>query len=282
MDTLERQTQLLDAVRRVMLPLVRLLMDEGIGYQQFIAQLKPVFLEQALAQVQAHGEKETDSAISLRSGIARKDVNAWRQCPQIGKRANKRSIPAEVFARWISDPDYQSPDGLARKLPRTGIKPSFETLARSVNLGIHPLSVLNELIRLDLVALEEGAHGEDMVVLLGTGYIPQRDYAQLLELFVDNLSAHMETATRNLRSEGPAQLEQAAYAGELTEESAARLSQLARELWADMLKTFLAEATRLHTQDRGQGTRLVRLGAYFHDGLSPPPEQASTEHQSNA
>jgi len=269
MDALERQTQVLEAVRRVVQPLVRLLVDEGIGYQTFMAQMKPVFIEQALAEVLQRGEKDTDSAISLRSGIHRKEVSAWRLNPTPGKKATKRSIPAEVFARWLSDPTCCSASGVLTSLPRTGPAPSFESLSRSVNQDVHPLSVLNELIRLGLAKLEPGSQGEERVCLQSTGFVPQHDQTALLGLFVDNLSAHLETATRNLMADGPAQLEQAAYAGGLTEASAQALASLSRDLWADMLRNFLTEARRLHAQDGGMGTRLVRLGAYFHDAHCP-------------
>jgi hypothetical protein len=269
MDALERQALLLDAVRRVMLPLVRLLMDEGIGYQSFIAQMKPVFIEQALAQVRERGEKDTDSALSLRCGIARKDINAWRQNPDPAAKAVKHSISSEVFTRWISDPVYELPGGQPRKLPRVGPAPSFESLSRSVNQDVHPLSVLNELIRLGLAALESGEHGEEQVALLNSAFVPQHDLSELLALFVDNLSAHLETATHNLQAKAPPHLEQAAYAGGLTPGSARLLSDLSRQLWSNMLDAFMTEARRLHAQDAGQGTRLVRLGAYFHDGLQP-------------
>lgn len=270
MDALERQTQVLDAVIRVAQPLVRLLVDEGVGYQTFMAQMKPVFIEQALAEVLQRGEKDTDSALSLRSGIHRKDISAWRQNPTPGKKASKRSIPAEVFARWISDPACRNAQGQVLSLPRVGPAPSFESLTRSVNQDMHPLSVLNELIRLGLAALEVGSLGQEQVTLQSAGFVPQSDWAGLLELFVDNLSAHLQTATHNLMADAPAQLEQAAYAGGLTEASAQALAALARALWADMLKSFLQEASRLHTQDGGNGSRLVRLGAYFHDGHCPP------------
>jgi len=274
MEALERQAQVLDAVRRVAQPLVRLLVDEGIGYQAFMAQMKPVFIEQALAEVLQRGEKDTDSAISLRSGIHRKEVNAWRLNPAPGKKAARRSIPAEVFARWLSDPACQDASGAPASLPRTGPAPSFESLARSVNQDMHPLSVLNELIRLGLAQLVPGDSGEERVALQSAGFVPQHDLTALLALFVDNLGAHLETATRNLMGDGPAQLEQAAYAGGLTEASAQTLAALARDLWADMLRAFLAEAQRLHAQDGGQGPRLVRLGAYFHDAPCPPDDTA--------
>lgn len=270
MEAIERQTQVLDAIRSVMLPLVRLLIDEGIGYQSFIAQIKSSFIEQALAQVQERGEKDTDSALSLRTGIHRKDINAWRQNPMPSPKMTKRSIPNEVYARWISDPLYQHEDGTALPLPRMGSDKntlSFETLARSVNQDVHPLSVLNELIRLGLAQLEPDAQGQECVVLHQTGFVPHSDWTQMLELWVANLAAHIETATQNLNAAPETkQLEQAAYAGGLTEASAHALAQLSRTLWADMLKEFLQEASRLYAQDEGKGMRLVRLGAYFHDG----------------
>lgn len=277
MAVLERQAQVLDAVRRVVAPLVRLLVSEGVGYQNLVAQLKPVFLEQALAQILAHGEKDTDSALSLRSGIHRKDIAAWRQNPEPSRKAVKRSVPAEVFSRWVNDPAYLDGDR-PRPLPRSGPAPSFETLARQVNQDVHPLSVLNELLRLGLVELTLDAQGADQVLLRADSYVPQQNWDETLELFVENLRAHLATATQNLRAEHPLQLEQAAYAGGLTPESAQALAALSRQLWKRMLQEFLAEARRLHAQDGGQGSQLVRLGVYFHDErlpLEPPETDAS-------
>ena len=186
----------------------------------------------------------------------------------------KRSIPAEVFARWISDPALRAADGSVRTLPRAGAMPSFEALARSVNQDVHPLSVLNELIRLDLARLE-AVDGTEVVALVQTGFVPRQDWAELIELFVDNLTAHLATAAANLRGESPAQLEQAVYAGGLTAPSAERLAALSRDLWSAMMNSFLSEATRLHAQDGGRGDRLVRLGAYFHDGPATGDEARS-------
>lgn len=269
METLARQTQILDAVGRVMAPLVRLLVSEGVGYQNAVALLKPVFLEEARAHIAAQGGKDTDSALSLRSGVHRKDISAWRQNPLPPRKAAKRSVPAEVFARWINDPAFQTETGPCT-LPRHGPAPSFEALSRQVNQDVHPLTVLNELLRLGLVVLEAGPDGTDRVALCAEGYVPQEDWTQTLELFVDNLRAHLDTATHNLLKDRPLQLEQAAYAGGLTPESAEALAALSRQLWKRMLKDFLTEAHKRHAQDGGQGTQLVRLGAYFHRETLPP------------
>ena len=56
----QRQTQVMETVQAVMAPLVRWLVQEGVGFGAVQAALKPVFIEQALAQIVARGEKDTE------------------------------------------------------------------------------------------------------------------------------------------------------------------------------------------------------------------------------
>lgn len=274
----QRQTQVTETVQAVMAPLVRWLVQEGVGYAHLQAALKPVFIEQALAQIVARGEKDTDSALSLRSGIHRKDISAWRQSSQGSFKPVKRSISAEVFACWISDPAYADEQG-PQALPRSGPAPSFEALAQQISKDVHPLTVLNELLRLGLVSLEPDAQGGDLVVLRSQAFIPQNDWTQTVDLLRDNLRAHIESAVANLGGQQAPRLEQAAYAGGLSHASAQALSQLSRQLWAQMLKTFLTEAQRLRTRDQALGPCLVRLGVYFHDEQLSPDAAADPEEK---
>ncbi len=48
------------------------------GLYRFVAALKPVFYEQALAELGRIKQNKTDSAVSLLSGLHRKDVSAFR------------------------------------------------------------------------------------------------------------------------------------------------------------------------------------------------------------
>lgn len=270
MEPLERQSQVLEAVGQVVAPLVRLLVHEGVGYQNLAALLKTVFLEQAQAHLRRQGERDTDSALSLRSGIHRKDIAQWRLNPRPGHKAQRPSLAGEVYAAWIRHPELNTPEG-PLPLLRGGAHPSFESLAREVSQDVHPLTVLNELVRLGLARLDVNDQGQECVVLTGGGFVPQQQFEELLPLFVANLSAHLNTATDNLQGDRPRQLEQSAYAGGLTQASADELSRLARQLWQDMLKEFLVEAQRLHDLDEGRGPHTVRLGAYFNDEGPPPP-----------
>lgn len=269
MEPLERQSQVLEAVGQVLSPLVRLLVHEGVGYQNLAAVLKPVFLEQAQAHLRDLGERETDSALSVRSGIHRKDIANWRQNPRPGPKAQRPSLAGEVYAAWIRHPDCIGPEG-PKPLPRNGPAPSFENLTREVSQDVHPLTVLNELIRLGLAELSVDPHGQEWVQLTSGGFVPgQQHFEELLPLFVANLRAHLHTASQNLRGDMPRQLEQAAYAGGLSAQLADALGQLSRQLWQGMLQEFLTQAQALHDKDQGHGPHTVRLGVYFHDEGPP-------------
>ena len=66
----------LDRVLRVMQPLVRLLLRNGVTYTVFAAALKRVFLDGARQELAARGMAQTDSAVSLLCGVHRRDVRS--------------------------------------------------------------------------------------------------------------------------------------------------------------------------------------------------------------
>jgi hypothetical protein len=89
-------------------PLIRLLVSQGVTYPQFTAALKISFLRAAHSELTAAGKKVSDSAISLLSGVHRKDVRALTADGQLGIKPPDRalSVADEVFTRWVNDPAY--------------------------------------------------------------------------------------------------------------------------------------------------------------------------------
>ncbi len=55
------------------------LIRSGVGYTEFSAALKPIFYQQALQELERIDQKPTISAISLLSGLHRKDVSAYKE-----------------------------------------------------------------------------------------------------------------------------------------------------------------------------------------------------------
>lgn len=267
----------LETVDVVMQPLIQLMLHSGVDYPRFAAALKPWFIEQAKAELQRSGQAVTDSSISLRSGVHRKDVRGWREDRLTGKARRDLAISSQVFARWTSDPAYRDRKRQPRALARTGDSPSFETLVRSVTQDVHPFTVLQELIRMGLASVEI-RKGQEIVVANASGFVPAPGSREALELLAANLSDHALAAVCNVLGE-PARLEQSVFAGGITQPSAEALGALARRLWSHARSELASEAIRLYEADKGKpdATARMRFGSYFwsEDRLAPSGEAAA-------
>lgn len=255
--------EVLRALGAVLAPQVRLLLASGLDYTRVAAELKLLFIEQARLELLRGGQADTNSAISLRSGVHRKDVREWRENRLGARIAQGVSLSSQVFARWVQDPLYRDRRKRPKPLPRVGDAPSFDTLARSVTQDVHPYTVLTELIRLGLARIE-ARKGEEFVVPNRDGFVPPAGSRELLELFAGNLSDHASTAVANLLGGAP-RLEQSVFAEGITRESAQHLGELARRLWSQARSEMIAEASRRYAADRHRddATYRARFGAYY-------------------
>lgn len=267
-------SDVLQAWARVQAPLCRLLLDAGIDYPRASAELRRIFLQQAHEQMLRSGAADTDSALSLLSGVHRKEVRQWRS--QARRADGQAAIPlsSQVYARWSALPGYRDRRRRPKPLPRLGPAPSFESLAREVTQDIHPFSVLQEMARLGLVELSL-RKGVEYVVPRHDGYIPHGDLQQLIDLLGMNLADHAAAAVANLGPDTP-RLEQSVFADGLSRASMARLAELARELWAQSRDRMVAEALRCLESDRADRAAhgRMRFGAYYWndpDARAPAP-----------
>lgn len=253
----------LEAVDAVLQPLIQVMLNSGVDYPRFAAALKPWFIEQAKAELQRSGQAVTDSSISLRSGVHRKDVRGWRENRLANKTLRDVAISAQVYARWTSDPLYRDRKRQPRPLKRTGESPSFETLVRSVTQDLHAFTVLQELIRLGLASVEI-RKGQETVVANAAGFVPPPGSREALELLGANLGDHALAAVNNVMGEPP-RLEQSVFAGGITQHSADALGAMARRLWSHARSELVAEALRLYEADQHKpdATARMRFGSYF-------------------
>ncbi len=255
----------LDAARVLMAPVVRWLLRHGVHYGAFAEQMKSVFLDEARREMARSGQHEpSHSAISLLSGLHRKDVRALLDAG--ARRIASPPIPvaSQVYTRWLADPSLRDRQGALLPLPRSGPMPSFDALARSVSSDVHPRTVLDELQRLSLVRLDA-----EHVLALKADFIPSDDLAALTQLFVANAGDHVAAAVHNLTESGPAQLEQSVFVDGLSAQSASLLSDASRAAWREAFDRFVAQARPLldadNARDLAEADRhRVRFGAYFH------------------
>lgn len=262
----------LAAVLHAFRPLARLLLRHGVTYTAFSTALKQVFLRAAIEELRREGRKETDSAISLLSGVHRRDVrNLGRLAAAAPGGAGPAGMASQVVARWLVETDYLDAQGKPRALPRSGDAPSFDTLVASVSSDVRPRAVLDELTRLGMA---EEADGQ--VKLREQGFVPRQGFEELAVLMRENLHDHLSAASLNLDGEHNF-LEQAVFTDELTAQSAHELHVVSARAWRQAFQTVMKEAQARYAHDQAhaakeQRTYRVRFGSYFYaaDENDPP------------
>jgi hypothetical protein len=269
-----RSDTVLAAVLQLLRPLVRLLLRHGVAYPAFSVALKQVFLDAALAELKSTGKKQTDSAVSLLSGVHRRDVRGLtRLNPQPGIAPDSpMNMAAQVVGRWLSDAVFLDDEGEPLPLPRSGARASFDALVEGVSRDVRPRAVLDELVRLGL-AREEG----ERVDLVAAGFAPREGMEEMTALLRDNLHDHAAAATQNLEGDRNF-LEQAVFVDQLTAASAEHLHVLSAKAWRQAMKGVMREAQARYDADQatappGERRHRVRFGTYFYstDDNEPTP-----------
>jgi hypothetical protein len=269
----------------IIAPLARALISHGVTYPVFAQALKAIFLQAARAELERDQRRTTDSALSLLSGVHRKDVRALAgdrgsitdrdrgaaDATQASGNAMARpanlSMAAQVFTRWVRDPAFSDGAGRPRPLPiRAAQRTSFEMLAQSVSKDFHARSVLDELLRLRLVEVDG-----DIVRPLSGQFTPAAGFAELAYYFGSNVRDHLAAGAANLHAvqnqQTPPFLEHAMFADGLTEQSTQELQETARQAWTRVMSDLFAVARRQVDADAALGAgaqQRVRFGAYFY------------------
>jgi len=260
-------TLALEFCLKVARPLARMLIKSGVGYPAFSSAMKREFLAAAQLELEARGMPQTDSAISLLSGVHRRDIrNLTRpgvDVPADTDTNRPLSLAAEVVGRWLNDSPFLDAHGHPRKLPRSGSEDSFDALVARVSSDIRPRAVLDELLRLG-GAVEE----TDGVRLVAEGFTPRQGMEEVAWLCGDNLRDALSAGTANLLAENKF-LEQSIFVDELTHASVDQLHEVSRRAWRQAFKLVMQEAQDRFNADAQEAapeekSRRARFGVYFY------------------
>lgn len=278
------QVRMLEAVRRLMRPLVRGLLRHGVTLSGLEEMLRSLYVDVAQDELSKHG-KVTQSAVSLMTGVHRKDVRrlleAGRSESTLDEKAaatgaSASSIGARVLMMWSGDPAYSDGHGQPRKLPRRARDglPSFDALVQAVSKDVRPRAVFDEWQRLGLIAVEEDGT-EDLVVLQQTAFTAEPGAQERYFFFGRNLADHVAAGLHNLAGEGEPTIDQAVFYGGLTAGSVGQLKRLSRSLGEEVIRRLNSEAYKLKQHDRDQEGADYRMtfGAYFYEGARERDEQ---------
>jgi hypothetical protein len=249
---------LVSALRHVLRPLIRLMLSYGIRYQTFCDLAKHIYIEVAEDEFRLDNKTQTDSRISLLTGVHRRDVNRLRQESHTANVLPvQSSMSAQVLALWSGHSAYQDAEGMPLPLPRLasqGGERSFEALVRSVSKDFRARVVLDEWLRQGIATLDE----QDNVHLVADAFASPQGFEEKVFYFGQNIHDHLAATVHNLSKDAQPFLERCVYYENLTAESVKEYERAARSAGMRALHTVNRHAIELQKKDAGKPDAIYR------------------------
>jgi len=284
----ESATIVVTMLRRMLRPLVRLLVAQQIQYPLVSRLLKALYIEVATEDFALAKKRVTVSRLSLLSGIHRREVKRIQEdaLPEESRTPSAITLGAQIVARWTGQEPWVDSEGKPRPLPRQSDDPeeaTFQTLVNSVSVDIHPRSVLDEWIRIGVASLTEA----NEVVLNADAFVPSKGFEEKAHFIGRNVRDHLAAAAGNLEAETSPFLERSVFYGSLPPQDVETLREFALEVGQEALLRVNERARALKSaavergEQEGPEHRRITFGVYEFDAPAQEEEPEEVEGESD-
>ena len=189
---------LLYAFRRVLRPLIRILVRSGVRYDEFLELVRGVYVETAVSDGLGDGRKPSRAKVSIWTGVPRRDVDHFIDndgALPVAPRTLTNTL-SEILNKWHTDPQFVGPYGIPLELEVNSQKSrSFNELVSMVDPQVNSHDALEELIRLRTVVWSGNTH----VRTVSRAFIPIEEMSPAqIEFFGNALTRLANTLQYNL------------------------------------------------------------------------------------
>ena len=254
------------AVLRLLRPLIRILLKNGVSYGTFADLAKWVYVDVASEKFGISGRKQSISRVSVITGLSRKEVTRVRQLPRPDDRtsAERYNRAARVIAAWRRESNFQDEHGKAAPLPVAGPGKTFSELVKRFSGDVPARAILDELILVGAVErLEDGR-----VRLLTRAYVPTSSETDKLHILGTDVRHLISTIDHNLQPDpvGPFFQRKVAY-DNLPDKALPQFRKLSAKRGQGLLESldrWLAQRDRdVAPTVKGTGRNRAGLGIYY-------------------
>lgn len=193
------------AILKLLRPLVRLLLQHGVSYGEFIELAKQSFVHTADHDYPHATRKQSVSRIAMMTGITRKEVSRLRDTRDEESLAEERNLLSpepynrgvRIISGWNRDKRFQNKQGVKPILQFEGSPDSFSELVKMYSGDIPARAALDELVRVGAVTILESG---DVSLNDEAAYIPDRDHDAKIEILGNSVADLLGTLEHNLKA----------------------------------------------------------------------------------
>ena len=263
------------AVLRLLRPLVRVLLRNGMSYGTFTELARWVYVDVAMQEFTIEGRKQSTSRVAVLTGLSRKEVKRMQgiQRPDDSAQDEKYNRAARIIAAWRREPEYQDANGEPSPLSITGPWATFSDIVRRYSGDMPVRAVLDELLRIG--AVQQLDNGK--IALVKKAYIPEtseKDKIHILGTDVGHLIGTIDNNINPISTDVRFQ-RKVAY-DNLPEEALPAFKKLSfkkAQKLLEQLDGWLAENDRdVNPSVEGTGRNVAGLGVYYFEEPYPKEE----------
>lgn len=154
LTSLEARKQILYALRRVLRPVVRLLIRAGIRFDDFADLARGVYVESAIRDGANQRRMPTRERVAVIAGVTLHQVDHYIDNDGALPSANPTmsAVLLEILQKWHTDPQYVGPYGIPLELEfEVPAGRSIRNLIEMVDRTVSPGLLLEELLRVGAV-----------------------------------------------------------------------------------------------------------------------------------
>lgn len=181
---------------RILKPLIRVLLRNGIAYGTFADIARKVYVDSGFEEIDRQGQKQTVSNVSIVTGINRKEVKRLKETSVFNTSDSLRKFNriVRVIAGWQHDEDFLDAENEPRDLLLEGSESSFTNLVKKYSGDMPVVAMLNALI--DSGNIKVNDNGK--IQLINLNYLPATDSEKKLNILGIDTAELMQTIDHNI------------------------------------------------------------------------------------
>ncbi len=260
----QQQHEVFSAVRRLLRPLVRILIRNGIAYGALSELVRKVYVDVAYEDFPPEGKKQTVSRVSALTGLTRKEVKRLVETEQTDSIASQgrynRAI--RVISGWMNDRRFLDGNGKPADLLVEGKRKSFTLLVKDYSGDIPTRAMLNMLEEAGSVKMVKGK-----ARLVRHAYVAAGDAIDKIRILGIDTAELISTIDHNLTAE-PAKLlfQRKVSYDNINPDSLMKLKKLSSKKAQALLEQLDRQyASNELDEDSDKKGKYISLGIYYHE-----------------
>jgi len=179
MSEADLKPSIVAAYKRLLGPLVRILIRNSVSFPEFSEIAKEVFVEVATKDLTETDKNKAEGRVAILTGLTRSEVSRVQEESRSRKDYESQlGRVARFISGWHTDPEFTGPYGLPLEVPLDSVDTrSFTELVRRYSDDISPERMLDYLEKIGVVEVSPSGR----IKVLTRTYVPTTDSPDSLD-----------------------------------------------------------------------------------------------------